>query len=86
IPPRQPPRQTGPSATSSDPHLTGSVFDFDRIRGTTPILLIGWGLSGLPGFGGFSVMVTHDREFVPLTDSVATMRDGRLTAPVLTSV
>lgn len=31
-----------------------------------------------------TVMVTHDTEFVPLTDSVATMRDGRLTAPVLT--
>jgi len=28
-----------------------------------------------------TVMVTHDTEFVPLTDSVATMRDGRLTAP-----
>jgi putative ABC transport system ATP-binding protein len=33
-----------------------------------------------------TVMVTHDTEFVPLTDSVATMRDGRLTAPVLTTV
>ncbi|GAA2201039.1 ABC transporter ATP-binding protein [Sinomonas flava] len=29
-----------------------------------------------------TVMVTHDTEFVPLTDSVATMRDGRLAAPV----
>lgn len=29
-----------------------------------------------------TVMVTHDTEFVPLTDAVATMRDGRLTAPV----
>lgn len=28
-----------------------------------------------------TVMVTHDTEFVPLTDAVATMRDGRLTAP-----
>ena len=31
-----------------------------------------------------TVMVTHDTEFVPLTDLVATMRDGKLTAPVLT--
>lgn len=31
-----------------------------------------------------TVMVTHDTEFVPLTDVVATMRDGALTAPVLT--
>jgi len=29
-----------------------------------------------------TVMVTHDTEFVPLTDAVATMRDGRLTVPV----
>ncbi len=29
-----------------------------------------------------TVMVTHDTEFVPLTDAVATMRDGVLTAPV----
>lgn len=29
-----------------------------------------------------TVMVTHDTEFVPLTDAVATMRDGHLTAPV----
>jgi putative ABC transport system ATP-binding protein len=28
-------------------------------------------------------MVTHDTEFLPLTDVVATMRDGRLAAPVL---
>ncbi|MDQ0662793.1 putative ABC transport system ATP-binding protein [Arthrobacter ulcerisalmonis] len=34
-------------------------------------------------FGVATVMVTHDTEFVPLTDVVATMRDGRLTAPVL---
>ncbi|MDE8587327.1 ABC transporter ATP-binding protein [Arthrobacter sp. NQ4] len=33
-------------------------------------------------FGVATVMVTHDTEFVPLTDAVATMRDGRLTAPV----
>lgn len=32
-------------------------------------------------FGVATVMVTHDVEFVPLADSVATMRDGRLTAP-----
>lgn len=32
-----------------------------------------------------TVMVTHDTEFVPLTDSVATMRDGKLT-PMLTTV
>lgn len=35
-------------------------------------------------FGVATVMVTHDTEFVPLADAVATMRDGRLTAPVLT--
>lgn len=29
-------------------------------------------------FGVATVMVTHDTEFVPLTDSVATMRDGAL--------
>ena len=29
-----------------------------------------------------TVMVTHDTEFVPLTDDVATMRDGRLGLPV----
>jgi putative ABC transport system ATP-binding protein len=29
-----------------------------------------------------TVMVTHDTEFVPLTDAVAVMRDGRLAAPV----
>ncbi len=28
-----------------------------------------------------TVMVTHDTEFIPLTDAVATMRDGRLSAP-----
>ncbi|MET3205725.1 MULTISPECIES: hypothetical protein [unclassified Arthrobacter] len=32
-----------------------------------------------------TVMVTHDTEFVPLSDAVATMRDGHLTAPVLTA-
>lgn len=32
-----------------------------------------------------TVMVTHDTEFVPLTDAVATMRDGELTAPVATA-
>lgn len=32
-----------------------------------------------------TVMVTHDTEFVPLTDSVATMRDGKLTVPALTN-
>ena len=30
-----------------------------------------------------TVMVTHDTEFVPLTDAVAVMRDGGLTAPAL---
>ncbi len=30
-----------------------------------------------------TVMVTHDTEFVPLTDAVAVMRDGALTAPAL---
>ena len=34
-------------------------------------------------FSVATVMVTHDTEFLPLTDVVATMRDGRLTAPVL---
>lgn len=33
-------------------------------------------------FNVATVMVTHDAEFVPLTDGVATMRDGVLTAPV----
>lgn len=33
-----------------------------------------------------TVMVTHDTEFVPLTDAVATMRDGVLEAPVPTVV
>lgn len=33
-------------------------------------------------FNVATVMVTHDTEFVPLTDAVATMRDGVLTAPV----
>lgn len=31
-------------------------------------------------FGVATVMVTHDTGFVPLTDSVASMRDGRLSA------
>ncbi|WP_457946653.1 ABC transporter ATP-binding protein [Pseudarthrobacter sp. alpha12b] len=34
-------------------------------------------------FGVATVMVTHDTEFVPMTDAVATMRDGQLTVPVL---
>ncbi|GAA4381781.1 ABC transporter ATP-binding protein [Paeniglutamicibacter cryotolerans] len=33
-------------------------------------------------FSVATVMVTHDTEFVPLTDAVAVMRDGVLTAPV----
>lgn len=33
-------------------------------------------------FSVATVMVTHDTEFVPLTDSVALMRDGVLAAPV----
>ncbi len=33
-------------------------------------------------FNVATVMVTHDTDFVPLTDAVATMRDGVLTAPV----
>lgn len=33
-------------------------------------------------FAVATVMVTHDTEFLPLTDVVATMRDGQLTAPV----
>ena len=35
-------------------------------------------------FAVATVMVTHDTEFVPLTDSVATMRDGALTSAVPT--
>ncbi len=34
-------------------------------------------------FAVATVMVTHDTEFVPLTDAVATMRDGILSAPAL---
>lgn len=33
-------------------------------------------------FATATVMVTHDTEFVPLTDSVATMRDGRISRAV----
>lgn len=32
-----------------------------------------------------TLMVTHDTEFVPLTDTVATLRDGKLSTPVTTS-
>ena len=32
-------------------------------------------------FGVATVIVTHDTEFLPKTDAVATMRDGRLTDP-----
>lgn len=32
-----------------------------------------------------TIMVTHDTEFVPFTDAVATMRDGKLSASVPTS-
>lgn len=32
-----------------------------------------------------TVMVTHETEFVPFTDAVATMRDGRLTPPTGTA-
>ena len=32
-------------------------------------------------FGLATVMVTHDTGFVPLTDTVASMRDGRLSSP-----
>ncbi|UIK88579.1 ABC transporter ATP-binding protein [Arthrobacter polaris] len=35
-------------------------------------------------FNVATLMVTHDTEFVPLTDAVATMRDGALTTPVPT--
>lgn len=39
-------------------------------------------------FGVATVMVTHDTGFVPLTDTVASMRDGRLSAlqPVSTAI
>jgi putative ABC transport system ATP-binding protein len=36
-------------------------------------------------FSTATLMVTHDTEFLPLTDSVLTMRDGRLGAPVPTA-
>jgi len=36
-------------------------------------------------FSTATVMVTHDTEFLPLTDSVATMRDGRISRAVLPS-
>ncbi|SDO95706.1 putative ABC transport system ATP-binding protein [Arthrobacter sp. ok909] len=32
-------------------------------------------------FGVATIMVTHDTDFVPFTDAVASMRDGRLSAP-----
>ena len=32
-----------------------------------------------------TLMVTHDTDFVPLTDAVATMRDGTLSTPVTTA-
>ncbi|MFK0007599.1 ABC transporter ATP-binding protein [Paenarthrobacter sp. NPDC090520] len=34
-------------------------------------------------FSTATVMVTHDTEFLPLTDSVATMRDGRISRAVV---
>ena len=37
-------------------------------------------------FATATVMVTHDTEFLPLTDSVATMRDGRISPAILPSV
>ena len=36
-------------------------------------------------FSTATVMVTHDTEFLPLTDSVATMRDGRLSRAAVPS-
>ncbi|WP_120520740.1 ABC transporter ATP-binding protein [Arthrobacter celericrescens] len=36
-------------------------------------------------FSTATLMVTHDTEFLPLTDSVVAMRDGRLGAPVRTA-
>ena len=36
-------------------------------------------------FSTATVMVTHDTEFLPLTDSVATMRDGRVSPAALPS-
>ena len=36
-------------------------------------------------FSTATVMVTHDTEFLPLTDSVATMRDGRVSRAALPS-
>ena len=35
-------------------------------------------------FSVATVMVTHDTDFVPLTDAVASMRDGRLSARAAT--
>jgi len=37
-------------------------------------------------FATATVMVTHDTEFLPLTHSVATMRDGRISPAILPSV
>ncbi|BCW50284.1 hypothetical protein StoSoilB13_26260 (plasmid) [Arthrobacter sp. StoSoilB13] len=37
-------------------------------------------------FSTATVMVTHDAEFLPLTDSVATMRDGRISPAIHPSV
>lgn len=37
-------------------------------------------------FSVATIMVTHDTDFVPLTDAVAGMRDGRLSAPVTPAV
>ncbi|UVJ39611.1 ABC transporter ATP-binding protein [Arthrobacter sp. CJ23] len=36
-------------------------------------------------FSTATLMVTHDTEFLPLTDSVASMRDGRLGLPIRTA-
>lgn len=36
-------------------------------------------------FGVATVMVTHDTDFVPLTDAVASMRDGRLSSMAATA-
>ncbi|MEV7607548.1 ABC transporter ATP-binding protein [Paenarthrobacter sp. NPDC089322] len=36
-------------------------------------------------FGTATVMVTHDTEFLPLTDEVATMRDGRISRALVPS-
>lgn len=57
-----------------------AALDHERSESIVKLLVE---LTGEFGFG--TVMVTHDTDFVPLTDAVATMRDGRLSTAVMTS-